>query len=487
MRAMVQFVAAGAACMSILANGGSLAVAQDAASEASPGAAVAVLEAKCFGCHGAETQKNGLRLDSLEAAQQGGSSGKPALTPGDAFASELVRRIGLPAEHPDVMPPSGKPALTPDEVVAVIHWVNRGAPWGAVSATPAEPAPVPASSGVSYAAQIKPILENACYKCHGAERQKADLRLDTPEAIQQGSENGPIVVAGKPEDSPLYSLIMLPSDHPDVMPAQGDPLSPEQAELLRQWIVEGALFDSDATVAAAPDVPRAPSIEEVLAALAEGVAPAPAEALASFETWGVLALPLDQKTPLLQMDFQRSSSGVGQEQLSQLETLANQVTWLNLAGTDVSDEDLAQVAKLKNLTKLHLERTGVTDAGLEHLVNLGHLQYLNLYGTGVTDAGLEPIRQLPALQKVFLWQTRVTKDGAAQLAEAKPGLLIDLGWEAPEPEDAGEDAAAAAAAFDEGSCCANAAEAGNECDHPCCVEARAAGKVCAKCNPNAAA
>lgn len=487
MSAMSRIGAAGLACLAA----GLLCMLEARAEEIpgaeTPEAIVAVLEAKCFPCHGPENQKSELRLDSLEAAQKGGKSGKPALAPGDAFSSELIRRISLPAEHADVMPPSGKTALTPEETIAIMHWVNRGAPWIAVAAAPDSSAPAaePAAvAGVSFATHIQPILEASCYKCHGAERQKADLRLDSPEAIQQGSENGAVFTAGKPDDSPLFSLVVLPADHPDVMPAQGDPLTAEQTELIRRWILEGAVFDAAAVVAAAPEAPKGPTFEEVLAALAEGVSPASPDTLAAFDGWGVLALPLDQKTPLLQIDFQRAASGVGDEQLSQLETLANQVTWLNLAGTDISDDDLAQVAKLKNLTKLHLERTAISDAGLQHLCTLANLQYLNLYGTKVTDAGLATIELLPQIKKVFLWQTKVTNEGAAQLAAAKPGLLIDLGWEEPESEESAE---ATPTAFDEGGCCATAAAEGKECEHPCCVEARATGTVCAKCNPNTAA
>src|SRR5690606_15342973 len=178
--------AAGRAWMCIAALGLASAHAEEIPANETPEAVAAVLEAKCFGCHGPEAQKSGLRLDSLEAAQQGGKSGKPAITPGDAFASELIRRISLPAEHEDVMPPSGKTPLTPEETLAILHWVNRGAPWVTAAAAPDSPAPAPvepaASGGVSFAKQIKPILEASCYKCHGADRQKGDLRLDSPEA-----------------------------------------------------------------------------------------------------------------------------------------------------------------------------------------------------------------------------------------------------------------------------------------------------------------
>ena len=55
-----------------------------------------ILESRCFQCHGPSKQEGGLRLDSREAALAGGESGRPAIVPNDALATELVRRITLP-------------------------------------------------------------------------------------------------------------------------------------------------------------------------------------------------------------------------------------------------------------------------------------------------------------------------------------------------------------------------------------------------------
>lgn len=89
-----------------------------------------ILEGKCFECHGPEKQKGELRLDSLQASLQAGETGKTSIVPGDATASYFVELILLPEEDELVMPPLGKPKLKPEETVALIQWINRGAPWG---------------------------------------------------------------------------------------------------------------------------------------------------------------------------------------------------------------------------------------------------------------------------------------------------------------------------------------------------------------------
>ncbi|MBX3176141.1 MAG: PSD1 domain-containing protein [Candidatus Hydrogenedentes bacterium] len=94
-----------------------------------------MLAAHCFGCHGPETQKSGLRLDSLAAMRAGGSRG-PAVEPGnpDSLLLLAIRQSG------DLkMPPEG--ALSAAEIETLAAWVDSGANWPEYKPAPA---PVPA-------------------------------------------------------------------------------------------------------------------------------------------------------------------------------------------------------------------------------------------------------------------------------------------------------------------------------------------------------
>lgn len=109
------------------------------------------------------------------------------------------------------------------------------------------------AEGVSFKDTILPILKERCFSCHGPEKSKGKLRLDSLEAIQKGGEDGPIIVAGKPEESSFYKLTILPKDNEDIMPAKGDPLTEEQTKAIFAWITEGANFgDWKAEAPAAP-------------------------------------------------------------------------------------------------------------------------------------------------------------------------------------------------------------------------------------------
>ncbi len=88
-----------------------------------------VLEQACIGCHGPRKARGGLRLDSREAAMAGGDSGSQAISVNRPEASEVLRRIKLPRDHDDAMPPQNKPGLAPGEIAAMQVWIAAGAPW----------------------------------------------------------------------------------------------------------------------------------------------------------------------------------------------------------------------------------------------------------------------------------------------------------------------------------------------------------------------
>ncbi len=89
---------------------------------------------------------------------------------------------------------------------------------------------------IDYLTQVKPLLKARCYSCHGALKQKSGLRLDTLELMLKGGDSGSIIERDPSKQSELISRvatadlsIRMPPDH------EGEPLSVEQVELLKQW------------------------------------------------------------------------------------------------------------------------------------------------------------------------------------------------------------------------------------------------------------
>ncbi|MDB6111985.1 MAG: hypothetical protein JWR69_3735, partial [Pedosphaera sp.] len=110
-----------------------------------------------------------------------------------------------------------------------------------------------AEETVDFNAQIKPILEFNCVRCHAAtekEKPKGGLRLDNKAGAFKGGENGVVIVPGDPAKSPLHTSTILPKDDEKVMPPKGDLLTKAQTDLLKLWIEQGAKWPDEVTLIA---------------------------------------------------------------------------------------------------------------------------------------------------------------------------------------------------------------------------------------------
>ena len=98
-----------------------------------------------------------------------------------------------------------------------------------------------ASAAVDYTAQIKPLLQQHCVKCHGATAQKSQLRLDTAAAARTGGKRGSAL--------PDLLIQVISGTHAEIpqMPYKRGPLDSAQIALVRQWIAEGAKAPADET------------------------------------------------------------------------------------------------------------------------------------------------------------------------------------------------------------------------------------------------
>jgi uncharacterized membrane protein len=113
-----------------------------------------------------------------------------------------------------------------------------------------------------FADLIQPILEQRCAACHGPEKHKADLSVESYETLLKGGKNGPVLVVGQAVDSPLISRLLLPLDDDDHMPPQGKP-QPTLAEIAAlQWWIDGGA-SGNKTVG---DLKPGPEVQRILGA-----------------------------------------------------------------------------------------------------------------------------------------------------------------------------------------------------------------------------
>src|SRR5262245_22144525 len=132
----------------------------------------------------------------------------------------------------------------------------------AVAAPAAEPPA--AAPKVDYNRDVRPILADNCFKCHGPDekQRKANLRLDTKDGFLAETTNGRAVVPGKADRSELVARTTA-TDAKQVMPPPrtGKKLTAEQIATLKAWIDQGAPWAGHwaFTPPVRPPVPETPN------------------------------------------------------------------------------------------------------------------------------------------------------------------------------------------------------------------------------------
>ncbi len=97
----------------------------------------------------------------------------------------------------------------------------------------------PSPEGIEFfERKVRPILVEKCQKCHGSERQKGGLRLDSSQAAFKGGETGPVIVAGHPEQSELVKAVNYEADGFQ-MPPTGK-LDADSIGVLTDWVRRGS-------------------------------------------------------------------------------------------------------------------------------------------------------------------------------------------------------------------------------------------------------
>ena len=128
------------------------------------------------------------------------------------------------------------------------------------------PVGVPDAAGINYEQEVRPILANRCFGCHGPRQQQSGLRLDLRQNALRGGDYGVVIVPGRSAESKLIQRL-IGSDGGLQMPPTGE-LPAEEIAVLRKWIDAGADMPGRAAEAAATERPTEPRVQNFFDAIA---------------------------------------------------------------------------------------------------------------------------------------------------------------------------------------------------------------------------
>jgi hypothetical protein len=189
------------------------------------------------------------------------------------------------------------------------------------------PAPSAMASEIRYGRDIRPILSDRCFQCHGPDRakQQAGLRLDSFEAATQARAGGAAIVPGAPERSTMLERIHHADPDLTMPPPDSGkrPLTDDERALLTRWIETGATYE--AHWAFQPPQPLPVQVESTAAQPASG-------SQVSSSGWG--------RTPIDRFILERwKRAGVATGPEADRATLARRV-FLDLTGLPPTDREL---------------------------------------------------------------------------------------------------------------------------------------------------
>src|SRR6059058_944997 len=229
-----------------------------------------VLRQKCFPCHSSASKMGGLVMESYEGLIKGGGHG-PVIVPGKSGESRVVLML-----EGKVQPrmPFGLDPLPAADIAAIKAWIDAGAQGPApgervpsagapqasaadaqaqapvIPPSPTAAAPTTQTSAatakerpVDFDREIRPILSDNCFACHGPDEQarQAKMRLDTKEGMFADRGGYQVIVGGKSAASRLYVRVSSKDPGFRMPPVYSNrSLTPQQVELICQWIDQGA-------------------------------------------------------------------------------------------------------------------------------------------------------------------------------------------------------------------------------------------------------
>ncbi|GAB3649505.1 chitobiase/beta-hexosaminidase C-terminal domain-containing protein [Echinicola sediminis] len=288
---------------------------------------------------------------------------------------------------------------------------------------------VPLEEAEVYTHLVKPILEQKCINCHQSSKSKGELRLDEVAMIQKGGKNGSLFDTANWDKSLFIERLLLPKEEKKHMPPKGKPqLSPEELEILKIWVQEGASFEGRV----ADKGEESPMYQ--LASLQlekeepydfEAADPKKVEELNNFYR---VVKPIYPESPALEISY-FGAAAFDPSSFDELKKVKEQVVSFNLNRMPLKGVDLSFLKDFSHLEDLKLNFCGLEAGQLEVLASLPKLRAVSLVGNDLDQSVFKTLVNSNSLEYLFLWSTGLSEEHAAEFLDKRPHVEVEWGYE----------------------------------------------------------
>ena len=283
------------------------------------------------------------------------------------------------------------------------------------------------SNATLYVKAVEPILQQKCVGCHGADKVKGELLLNTPANILKGGKDGNILSFDKDKESMLFERIHLDITHKKHMPPEGKTqLTTEEVAILSRWIKAGGDFKVKMRELAKTDS---------LFLLANKYTP-----VDNTKVIGKTGLPdlkeynssyctvnyLFNGSDAIEVNFFQRNF-YSQAVLKKLENVKDQIIRLNMQSMPLTSEDINIISQFNNVENINLNYTSLDIKAIEPLKQLKKLKYLSICGIKFSEAELNAFLKGATFSKINVWSNVNNQAQLEKLAAQYPKIKFTIG------------------------------------------------------------
>ncbi len=286
---------------------------------------------------------------------------------------------------------------------------------------------------------VMAFIDVKCRSCHNQNKMKGGYDMTSYDLLMAGGESQRMgVIAGAPDVSELVKRVLLPADHEDRMPPKGKtPLTESEIEILTGWIKQGA--SPNQKVGEIKDSILIDNIEAYLPELTAHLVKQhqTEQELEKIETkLHALATEIglevkryegeEGREPFFSISMTFPPAQITDESLKQLSPYYAYFRKVSIVGSEISDDGLYLVSKMKNLKELYLQKTKISSEGLAYLTKLPELEMINLSYTNIDDPSIIQLASFPSLAKVYLLGNDLSDQVVQATKKANPRIQLLL-------------------------------------------------------------